>query len=68
MLLFFRLHLLLLILFIPAERIIAQAKPSTTSKKAMEAYNHALQDYSQRNFETAERFLAGSHPVRFIIY
>ncbi len=46
MLLFFRLHLLLLILLLPAERIIAQAKPSTTSKKAMEAYNHALQDYS----------------------
>ncbi len=42
MLLLLRLLFLLVILFIPADRIIAQAKPSTTSKKAMEAYNHAI--------------------------
>jgi outer membrane protein OmpA-like peptidoglycan-associated protein len=51
-------HLFLLVfLLIPANRLIAQAKPSTTSKKAMEAYNHALQDYSARIFESAEKFL-----------
>jgi outer membrane protein OmpA-like peptidoglycan-associated protein/Tol biopolymer transport system component len=52
-----RLLLLLVILPIPADRLTAQEKPSTTSKKAMETYNHALQDYSARNFESAERFL-----------
>ena len=46
MLLLLRLLFLLVILLIPADRLIAQAKPSTTSKKAMEAYNHAVQDYS----------------------
>jgi hypothetical protein len=60
MLLRLRLFLLLLILLIPVERTIAQAKPSTTSKKAMEAYNHALQDYSARNFDMAESFLKGA--------
>ncbi len=54
---FLRLLLFQLILFMPAGKAIAQAKPSTTSKKAMEAYNHALQAYSVRNFDTAERFL-----------
>lgn len=57
MLLPLRLLFLLVILLMPAERLIAQAKPSTTSKKAMEAYNHALQDYSSRSFESAEKFL-----------
>jgi outer membrane protein OmpA-like peptidoglycan-associated protein len=57
MLFLMRFHFLLLILFIPAERIIAQARPSTTSKKAMEAYNHALEDYSMRSFEVAEKYL-----------
>jgi flagellar motor protein MotB len=56
----FRLLLLILILQIPADKLFPQAKPSTTSKKAMEAYNHAVQDYSMRNFETAERFLEES--------
>lgn len=51
-------HLFLLIMLVaPAAEIIAQAKPSTTSKKAMEAYNHALQNYSMRSFENAEKFL-----------
>jgi outer membrane protein OmpA-like peptidoglycan-associated protein len=57
MLLPLRLLFFLAILLIPADCIIAQAKPATTSKKAMEAYNHALQDYSVRSFESAERFL-----------
>jgi len=57
MLLPLRLLFLMVILLIPADRLIAQAKPSTTSKKAMEAYNHALQDYSTRSFESAEKFL-----------
>jgi flagellar motor protein MotB len=60
MLLPLRLLFLLVILLIPADRLIAQAKPSTTSKKAMEAYNHAVQDYSVRSFDTAERFLEES--------
>ena len=60
MLLALRLLLLLVIMLIPADRIIAQAKPSTTSKKAMEAYNRAVQDYSVRSFDTAERFLEES--------
>ncbi len=55
-----RLLFLLVILCIPADRLIAQAKPSTTSKKAMEAYNRAIQDYSVRSFDTAERFLEES--------
>jgi flagellar motor protein MotB len=60
MLLPLRLLFLLVILLIPADRLIAQAKPSTTSKKAMEAYNHAVQDYSVRSFDTAERYLEES--------
>jgi outer membrane protein OmpA-like peptidoglycan-associated protein/Tol biopolymer transport system component len=55
-----RLLFLLVILIIRPDRLVAQAKPSTTSKKAMEAYNHAVQDYSARNFESAERYLEES--------
>jgi outer membrane protein OmpA-like peptidoglycan-associated protein/Tol biopolymer transport system component len=57
MLLQLRLLFVLMMLLIPADKLIAQAKPSTTSKKAMEAYNRAMQDYSARNFESAERNL-----------
>ena len=57
MLLPLRLPFLLMILLIPADRLIAQAKPSTTSKKAMEAYNRAVQEYSVRSFDAAERYI-----------
>ena len=55
-----RLLFLLVILLIPSNRLFSQAKPSTTSKKAMEAYNHAVQDYSARSFDSAEKYLEES--------
>ncbi len=57
MLLNLRIIILLAMLVIPWDMLIAQTKPSTASKKAMEAYNRALQDYSMRNFDMAEKFL-----------
>jgi len=45
---------------VSVDRISAQGKPATTSKKAMELYNRALQDYSMRNFEMAEKYLKES--------
>jgi flagellar motor protein MotB len=37
--------------------VTAQEKPATRSKKAIEAYNKALQSYSVRNFSMAEKLL-----------
>jgi flagellar motor protein MotB len=53
---FFRFFLFALILQFPAG-LWGQTKPATTSKKAIDSYNRALQYYSLRNFESAERLL-----------
>jgi outer membrane protein OmpA-like peptidoglycan-associated protein len=52
-----RLSLLSMVLLLISIRMEAQNKPATHSKKAIDAYNKALQSYSLHNYSQAEAFL-----------
>jgi len=46
-----------LILYLLAFALVAQDKPATNSKRAIEVYNRGLQQYSLHNFDLAEKLL-----------